>query len=198
MTTQVRGRPRDPRVDQALTRHLVELLATRGPDGFSVDELAARSGVGKAAIYRRYRTREELLESGFAAANEDMPVVRDLPVREALVTLLEWVAGRHAAGMTPTWLVAIQQMPQLRQMYIDRVVQPRRQALREVLERGRREGLFAADVDIDVALTCLSSPAVMLGMHRSRDCDFGSVRVEDAVDLVLAGLLSPEARANGS
>lgn len=198
MTTQVRGRPRDPRVDEAVTTHLVELLASRGPDGFSIEELASRSGVGKAAIYRRFRSREELLEAGFAAANQDMPDVSALPVREALVRLLEWVTGAHAAGMTPTWLVGIQQMPQLRQMYMDKVVQPRRVALREVLERGRAEGLIDAHVDLDVALTCLSSPAVMLGMHRSRDCQYGAVRVEAVVDLVLTGLLSPEARASGS
>ena len=44
------GRPRDPRIDAALTEHLVTLLAERGPAGFSVEELAKLSGVGKAAI----------------------------------------------------------------------------------------------------------------------------------------------------
>lgn len=198
MTTQVRGRPRDPRVDEAVTRHLVELLASRGPDGFSVEELAERSGVGKAAIYRRFRSRSELLEAGFAAANQDMPDVRHLPVRQALIRLLEWIAGTHAAGMTPTWLMGIQQMPQLGQLYMQKVIEPRRNALREVLDRGRREGLFAPGTDIDVALVCLSSPAVMLGMHRARGYEYGAVRIEDVVDFVLEGMLSPAARASGS
>lgn len=192
------GRPRDPRVDSALTEHLVTLLAERGPDGFSVDELAERSGVGKAAIYRRYRSRDELVAAGFAAVNEDMPDVLDLPVREALVTLLEWISRAHASGMTPTWLVGMQQIPQLRDMYMCQVVRPRRTALEQVLERGRAEGVLRPDVDLDVAVTCLSAPAIHVGMHRARGSAIGEVSIEQVVDLVLSGLISPEARATGS
>ena len=192
------GRPRDPRVDEALTEHLVALLAERGPDGFSVDELAARSGVGKAAIYRRYRSREELLDAGFAAVNEHMPDVSGLPVRDALIRLLEWVAGAHAAGMTPTWLLAMQQRPQLKDLYMTKVVGPRREALRAVLDQGREQGYLRPDVDLEVATTCLSAPAILVGMHRARGYRPGEVAIPDVVDLVLTGLLSPGARATGS
>lgn len=196
MTTSVRGRPRDPRVDEAVTQKLVELLAERGPYGFSVEELAASCGVGKAAIYRRYRSREELLVSGFRAVNEDMPDVSELPVRQALITLLEWISGAHAAGMTPTWLVSIQQMPQLRNLYFETVIKPRREALRHVVMRAVDQAIFRPDLDVDVALTCLSSPAVMMGMHQWRDCQFAPVRIEDVVDTLVGGMLNPEARAS--
>ena len=192
------GRPRDPRVDEALTTHLVDLLTERGPDGFSVDELADRCGVGKAAIYRRYRSREELVAAGFEAANQSMPDVSDLPVREALVRLLEWVSGAHAAGMTPTWLVAMQQMPALREKYMTQVVEPRRDALRAVVARGQRDGHLRVDIPTDVVVTTLSAPAVLVGMHRARGYPRGEVGIEDVVDLNLTGLLSPEARATGS
>ena len=169
------GRPRDPRIDEALTEHLVTLLAERGPAGFSVEELAERSGVGKAAIYRRYRCREELVAAGFAAVNEDMPDVSDLPVRQALITLLEWISNAHASGMTPTWLVGMQQIPQLRDLYMCNVVRPRRVALEAVLERGRAQGELREDIDIDVAMTCLSAPAIHVGMHRARGSSAGEV-----------------------
>ena len=97
MNAGVRDGPR-PQVDESLTEHLVGLLAERGPDGFSVDELAARSGVGKAAIYRRYRSREELVEAGFAAVNGAMPDVDDLSVRDALVGCCSGSRGRTPAG----------------------------------------------------------------------------------------------------
>jgi AcrR family transcriptional regulator len=193
----VRGRPRDPRVDEAVVEHLLVLLAERGPTGFTVDELAARSGVSKAAIYRRYRCREDLVEAGFAAINAHMPDVTGLSTREALVELLEWVSGKHAAGMTPTWMLAMQQMPQLHDLYMQRVVQPRRDALQAVLERGRGRGEIRADVDVDAAVTCLSAPAVLIGMHKARATRAGSVSVADTVDLVLDGI-RPSARATGS
>jgi AcrR family transcriptional regulator len=191
------GRPRDPRVDAAVRDHLVELLAERGPDGFSVDELAARSQVSKAAIYRRYRGREDLVEAGFAAINEDMPDVSGLPVREALITLLRWISGAHAAGMTPTWLVGMQRLPQLADLYATRVVAPRREALRAVIARGVAEGLIDADVQPDVLLMCLSAPAILIGMHKARKQPTGDVPITAVVDLVLNGALSPAARATG-
>ena len=192
------GRPRDPRIDEALTQNLIELLAERGPEGFSVDELAERSGVGKAAIYRRYRSRDELVAAGFAAVNEDMPDVSGMPVRDALITLLEWIAGAHASGMTPTWLVGMQQIPQLRESYLCNVVRPRRTALAAVLQRGRAEGYLRADVDIEVAMTCLSAPAIHVGMHRARGYPSGEVSIAEVVDLVLSGLVSPAVLATDS
>ena len=192
------GRPRGRRIDEALRTHLVTLLAERGPAGFSVDELAERSGVGKAAIYRRYRCREELVAAGFAAVNEDMPDVSDLPVRQALITLLEWISNAHASGMTPTWLVGMQQIPQLRDLYMCNVVRPRRVALEAVLERGRAQGELREDIDIDVAMTCLSAPAIHVGMHRARGSSAGEVPIDEVVDLVLSGLLRPGARATDS
>lgn len=175
-------------MDRAVIEHLVDLLAERGPDGFSVDELAACSGVGKAAIYRRYRSRDELIEAGFASINESMPDVSRMPVREALVTLLQWVSGAHAGGMTPTWLLGMQHNPQIKDLYMSRVVQPRREAIRSVLRRGCAEGLLDPDLDLEVALTCLSAPAVVLGMHRARGYRSGAT-IAGVVDMALAGML---------
>jgi AcrR family transcriptional regulator len=198
MARSAGGRPRDPRVDEALTEHLLALLAECGPDGFSVDELATRSGVGKAAIYRRYRSREELVEAGFAAVNETMPDVNGLPMREALVRLLDWISGAHAGGMTPTWLLAMQQLPQVRDLYMEKVVAPRRDALREVLLRARAAGEIDSTVDLDVALAVLSGPAILVGMHRARGHQAGAVAIGDVVDLAMRGLLTRGAHATGS
>ena len=197
MNTVVAGRPRDPRVDASLRRHLVAMLADRGPDGFSVEELASRSGVSKAAIYRRYRCREELLEAGFAAVNEDMPDVSQMPVREALIMFLEWIRTAVGSGMTASWLLGMQQMPQLRELYMTRVVAPRREALAQIMRRGQAEGLLDSRASLDVLLTCLSSPAVVMGMHRSSEHPMLDVDLADVVDTVLAGVLTPAARATG-
>lgn len=197
MNSAVVGRPRDPRVDESLRQHLVQMLAERGPDGFSVDELASRSQVSRAAIYRRYRCRDDLIEAGFAAVNESMPDVSQLPVRQALITFLEWVRTAVASGMTPTWLVAMQQRPQLRDLYLANVVAPRRRVLAHILRRGQVQGLVDPHADLDVLLNCLSAPAVLAGMHRGGPHPSAGVPLSAVVDTVMAGALSPEARATG-
>ena len=55
-----RGRPRDPETDSKITRAAAELLLLRGFDKTTVDEVAARAGVGKATVYRRWPSKEDL------------------------------------------------------------------------------------------------------------------------------------------
>lgn len=195
MTGKARGRPRDPRVDEAVSTHLLLLMAERGPSGFSMDELAARSGVGKAAIYRRYRSREEMEEAGFAALNEDMPDVGDLPVKEALVALLTWIAASHSAGMTPTWVLGMQRLPAVRDLYQDRVSRPRIQALMGILQRGQADGVLREDLNLRDAMRILSSVAVMTGMQRAVAAE--PVDMAAVVDLAFEGMVS-RSRASGS
>jgi AcrR family transcriptional regulator len=66
---QAAGRPRDRQVDHAIARATRELLAERGYAKLTVDAVASRAGVGKAAIYRRFDTKQEMI---FAASVHDM------------------------------------------------------------------------------------------------------------------------------
>src|SRR3954470_4023103 len=50
----VRGRPRDPRRRQAILDAATHLLTEVGYDRMTVDALAARAGVSKPTIYRRW------------------------------------------------------------------------------------------------------------------------------------------------
>ena len=55
------GRPRDPTVGEKILGAALELLAERGFRGATVRAVAARAGVGAAAIYRRHENREEMM-----------------------------------------------------------------------------------------------------------------------------------------
>src|SRR3712207_9580596 len=55
------GRPLDPTKDQAITAAVVDVLARLGSSGFTMDEVALAAGVGKAAIYRRWAGKTDLL-----------------------------------------------------------------------------------------------------------------------------------------
>lgn len=63
------GRPRDSHVDHAIAGATRELLAERGYAKLTVDAVASKAGVGKAAIYRRFKTKQEMI---FAATVHDM------------------------------------------------------------------------------------------------------------------------------
>ncbi|WP_297794878.1 helix-turn-helix domain-containing protein, partial [Mycobacterium sp.] len=55
------GRPRDPRIDGAVLRATVELLAETGYPGLLVSAIAQRAGTSKPAIYRRWPSKAHLV-----------------------------------------------------------------------------------------------------------------------------------------
>lgn len=55
------GRPRDPRIDPAVLRATVELLAETGYPGLLVSAIAQRAGTSKPAIYRRWPSKAHLV-----------------------------------------------------------------------------------------------------------------------------------------
>ena len=66
-----RGRPRDPETDSKITRAAAELLLLRGFDKTTVDEVAARAGVGKATVYRRWPSKEDLAVAAMESLYSD-------------------------------------------------------------------------------------------------------------------------------
>jgi AcrR family transcriptional regulator len=71
-----RGRPRDPEAEPRIRRYAVQLLLERGFDGMTVDDVAEAAGVGKATIYRRWTSKEEL-------ANDALTELFDIEIPDA-------------------------------------------------------------------------------------------------------------------
>ncbi|MGA9595772.1 MAG: TetR/AcrR family transcriptional regulator [Acidimicrobiia bacterium] len=59
--TTRRGRPRDPSVDQAILDAARSVVAAKGFTGASMDEIARRAHVGKDTLYRRWKSKEDLV-----------------------------------------------------------------------------------------------------------------------------------------
>ena len=59
------GRPRSAEADIAILEAATAILAERGLAGMSMEEVAARAGVGKATVYRRWPSRGALALDAF-------------------------------------------------------------------------------------------------------------------------------------
>lgn len=55
-----RGRPRDPKTDERIIEAAADLLRRRGFERMTVDDVAAEAGVGKATVYRRWPSKDDL------------------------------------------------------------------------------------------------------------------------------------------
>jgi AcrR family transcriptional regulator len=189
------GRPRNARTDQAIIDAALEMIAEgHTVDALSIEAVAARAGVGKATIYRRWPNKEALIVDAVASMKGPVPRVRGESVREDLVTLLSRTGVNPAAGRTGRIMSCLvpdlQRSPDLQRCY-QAVVEPRREAVRQVLRRGVRSGELRADLDIELALNLLAGPILVqsaLGWNPALDLDDLATRV---VDAVLGGIAPP-------
>jgi AcrR family transcriptional regulator len=88
-----RGRPLDPTKNDVIGAALIEVLAEVGYRGLTMGEVALAAGVGKAAIYRRWPSKTDLIVSYLDGALTDEVAVPDTgSLREDLIGLLGSVA----------------------------------------------------------------------------------------------------------
>jgi len=66
------GRPRDPALDVAILDAALQLLCEGGLEACALDEVARRAGVGKATIYRRWRSKDDLVRDAFGSTEPDL------------------------------------------------------------------------------------------------------------------------------
>src|SRR5215472_13761641 len=189
-----RGRPRSQEADRAILTATVELLAERGLAAMSIEEVAARAGVGKTTIYRRWPSKGLLALDAFVASfREEQPMPDTGTLRGDLLSALHaWVRAVTQTPMGPmlTGLIAeAQHDPQLRGAWRDRVLEPLRGQHRIMLDRAVARGEIAASVDRDVVLDLFFGAAehrLLLG-HLPMTGEF----IAEVVDVILAGVARP-------
>lgn len=155
-----RGRPRHPDTEQAVARAAIELLAERGYAGATMDAIAARAGVGKPALYRRWGDRPTLLAAAFeaalAAANPTVPAIADVAaaLRKVIRNLVRVVDGTPFGAALVAVVAELGREPALAQAAA-RVDARRRQLVEAVLVRARTEGRLRDGWTVELAADAL-------------------------------------------
>jgi AcrR family transcriptional regulator len=184
------GRPRSERAEQAIIDATIEAIGECGIDGVRCEDVAARAGVGKATLYRRWPGKEDLLIAAFAAMRRPLPEPRGESVRADLVAMLAVIAAdtddpRYAQQYTLLHSAG-ERFPRLVARYKERVVEPRRELVRSVLRRGIETGELRADTDVDVAMLLLTGAVMARGKHDPTPAAPGFA--DRAVDELLRGI----------
>jgi AcrR family transcriptional regulator len=158
------GRPREARADHAIRTAALELMAEHGVRALRVDDVARRAGVGKATIYRRYRSKDQLVtEAVGALVDERIEIPDSGSTRQDLLLLMReavelYGGGSLAAKLMPSVVHEISRNSELAAIARDRFLTGRRAALGVVFERGIERGELRADIDVDFALDVLAGP----------------------------------------
>jgi AcrR family transcriptional regulator len=187
------GRPRSARVDEAIIEAVLDLMAAGTTvEALSMEAVAARAGVGKATIYRRWPNKEALVVDAIGSLKGPLPELTGESIREDLLTLLRStikVRASRAGRIMPCLIPELQRNPELQRQY-QRIAEPRREHMRQVLRRGVAEGQLRADLDIEVAAALLNAPMIVQNVLNWNPALDTAKLPEQIVDALMPSMLA--------
>ena len=182
------GRPRSDEAHRAILDATLELLADVGFSALKVEGVASRAGVGKATIYRRWRSKLPLVVEAFSL----LPALEEIDsgdfvadLKKMLRNYFELFHSTPLGTVVPS-LAGERRHNQALSKLLDPVLRERRRPLVRVLERAVARGELPADLDIDLAADLIVGPiAVRLFFGGGK---LSARLIDSIVDLALAGL----------
>jgi AcrR family transcriptional regulator len=162
-TTVSRSRRRGEVLERALYEATLAELTEVGYGGLTMEGIAARAHTGKAALYRRWDTKCELVHAALVFALPPLPEARSgRSAREKLLAV--FIAHRDIlAGKTIfPGIDIIHQLlhePEMRAIFADAVVGPRLQIVESILHAAVEDGDL--DPDVITPLTARVGPALI-------------------------------------
>jgi len=158
-----RSRRRGEVLERALYEATLAELEEVGYGGLTMEGIAARAHTGKAALYRRWATKCELVHAALVFALPPVPEPRSRrSARENLLAMFtahrDMLAGKTAFPGLDT-IHQLLHEPEMRAIFADAVVSPRLKIVESILQAAIDEG------DIDPAtltpLTARVGPALI-------------------------------------
>ena len=192
------SRPRSAESHAAILQAALELVVEDGLRGTTIEGIAARAGVGKTTIYRRWRTKEELFMEALQAIAFALPDPDTGSLRgdvEAIIAFNLEHATRNAALLMPRLMVEAADDPDLFAVMQQVLVEPRREVLRTILRRAVERGEMREDVDPEVAIDLLIGPFIYAVLVTGADLQAVAERVPPVLNAALASLAPARRRS---
>jgi AcrR family transcriptional regulator len=162
--TRQRGRPRSAEAGQAIFRATIELLSEHGLTGLSIEAVAARAGVAKTTIYRRWATKADLVADVMSQVPPPGPVPDTGSLQGDLAALVaiqqERMSGSALPLILPRLLADAGENPELHALLLERAVRPLREMLAQTARRSIERGELRPDIDMEALVDVLHGVSV--------------------------------------
>lgn len=187
------GRPRDPSRDCAIRAAILRLLGEVGYNALTMDAVAAEAGVGKATIYRRWRTKSDLVVdtiNGMHDTGTPVPDTGELAgdLRALLTSLVDRLNGPTGSASL-SLLSTLPHQPELAEAFRTGPLAGWRTALRTVWERAEARGEVREGTGRSAVAQAASALLVQRWLITREPLD------EEYVDTVLETVVLPLARS---
>ncbi|AZM59658.1 MULTISPECIES: TetR/AcrR family transcriptional regulator [unclassified Streptomyces] len=187
------SRRRGAVLERAILDAALEQLSTVGWNGLTMEGVAAGAQTGKAAVYRRWPSKEDLVADALRSGLPHFDAVPDLGnVRDDLLALCRrardaWFSQSGLALRAVIHECDTTQAERFHAVIFDGVVEPTLEMLREVIQRGIERGDVRPDATN--AYVCDAIPAMMMYRSKMCGCEWPDADLEEMVDQLMIPLL---------
>jgi AcrR family transcriptional regulator len=198
LTRRKPGRPRSADADRAILAATLGLLADVGLQALSIEQVAARAGVGKKTVYRRWPSKDALVSDAIRSVQAQMPLIDTGNLRHDLIAM-------HTAALTSLATAPLMRPLYLRlagefhsnpaafQVFLTELVQPRFEQFTEAVKKAQERGDLRRDLDPDLLVDMLIGPMLFRWaftdiLRPATSAPDAATLAEQTVDLALSSL----------
>ncbi|MDS0131902.1 MULTISPECIES: TetR/AcrR family transcriptional regulator [unclassified Amycolatopsis] len=150
-------------VTSAITNAVLNELAEQGYGRLSMEAVAKRAGVGKSALYRRWRSKDEMIAAVVTEFSVTRAVEADTgslrgDLRETMQALIDWLTHPLFSRILPDLVAEDARNPERGRRTRENIGGPRREVGEAMLRRAIARGELPEDLDLEMALDVLAAP----------------------------------------
>ena len=177
---------------RTILRASLELGEELGFEGLTIEGLAARTGIAKTTIYRRWPNVGAIVMDAFLGDITRLAAIQTrATARESFTASMRLLAkayrGRLGKILRPL-LGRAQTDENLREAVRTRWIEPRREVAREIICRAMQSGELRADLDPDIVLDALYGPFYHRLLVPYKNSVISDAFIDTLVDTVFNGL----------
>lgn len=181
-----RGRPRRAEVDDRILEATRALLREHGPTSVHIDAVAARSGVARTTIYRRYRDRRELLSRTLAQVTDQGAPPPEVDLDDKVRWLLQRVRAVLRSGLGGGTVAAVltdadPEFTETLRASLESHLEPLLAAMADDVQRGHLRPGVDPDTVVNVALGAYLGELIRYGEERDGWLDRTSALLDHAI-----------------
>jgi AcrR family transcriptional regulator len=187
------GRPRSVEADRAIIDAIVDLLVDRGYREVTIEAVAARAGVAKTTIYRRWPSKADMVVEAIASCKKEC-LVQDAgcstdTVACILIGMLSTLSCSRVAKVLAGLTMEMAHNEELAVAVREGLLKPNREVVIDLLRRGVETKEFRADTNLELVADVLVGPIFFRLLVSGGEI---SARLAtETVNLVLRGISAP-------
>lgn len=185
------GRPRSARSHQAILKATIELLTEEGFEAMSLEAIAARAGVGKTTIYRRWAGKTDLVIDALDILRSEVPLIDTGDLRSDLIAVLQsgWQQSpSYLETLVLKMAGELKTNPEIFQAFFTRLVVPRSQQFSGMIERAKARGQIRSDIAPEFVVDLIAGPILFRTLFTSLVSPPPADFPEQVVDAILDGI----------